>query len=527
MSTKYKFSSLFYSLLLILPFKRLPSPHPTVCLFFLRNSTTCRVFPAAMIKPVTALLFYFLAFASPGLGQADPGAFNEEVDKKLAVDSSVKIYVAAVEISGNKRTKNYLIQREMRMQPGDSILASTLLEKLKLSQELIYNTTLFTEVIVEPRFASATDMTVQVKVVEKWYIYPTPQFQLVDRNLNEWVNTYNADLERVIYGAKFSHYNLSGRRDQLRVFLLTGYSRNFSLLYSAPYSNRKLTEGFSIGAGYTQNRELIYKTSVNNGTFRYRNDGFVRNTFAASGAYLIRRGFYKRHVFSIAYTHTSVADSVISDFNPKYFNQAKSTVSYPDIGYSFQYIHTNNVQYPLTGTIYALSLYKRGFDLNGGVNVLSFDASYNRFLSHGKNWYSSMQVYTKVKAPFTQAYINQRALGYGDLYLRGLEDYVIDGVASFLTQYTLKKKIISFNIPVPIKNNIVPRIPVTIFAKSFADGGYAYNKAELDTRLGNRLLYTGGFGLDILTLYDINMKIEYSFNQLGEKGLFLHMRGGF
>ena len=45
--------------------------------------------------------------------------------------------------------------------------------------------------------------------------------------------------------------------------------------------------------------------------------------------------------------------------------------------------------------------------------------------------------------------------------------------------------------------------------------------------LNNRLLYSGGFGIDILTLYDINLRIEYSFNQLGEKGLFLHNQSGF
>jgi hypothetical protein len=185
------------------------------------------------------------------------------------------------------------------------------------------------------------------------------------------------------------------------------------------------------------------------------------------------------------------------------------------------------VQYPLTGEIYTLSLFKRGFEFSGGVNMLSFDASYNRYLSHSKNWYSSVQAHTLIKAPFTQAYINQRAFGFGDLYLRGLENYVIDGVANFMAQYTLKKKLVSFSIPVPIKNNIVPRVPFTIFAKSYADAGYAHSKQEFDTRLGNRFLYTGGFGVDILTLYDINMKIEYSFNQLGEKGLFLHMRGGF
>ncbi len=166
-------------------------------------------------------------------------------------------------------------------------------------------------------------MVIEVSVKEKWYIYPAPQFQLVDRNLNEWINTYNADLERVIYGAKFSHYNLSGRRDQLRIFLLTGYARNFSAVYSAPYSNRKLTEGFSIGAGFTQNREIIYKTSFNNGTFRYRDTskGFVRNTFAVSGAYLLRKGFYKRHVFSLGYTFTSVEDSLVTKYAPGYFNK--------------------------------------------------------------------------------------------------------------------------------------------------------------------------------------------------------------
>ena len=41
------------------------------------------------------------------------------------------------------------------------------------------------------------------------------------------------------------------------------------------------------------------------------------------------------------------------------------------------------------------------------------------------------------------------------------------------------------------------------------------------------MLYSGGFGIDILTFYDINLKIEYSFNQLNENGLFLHSNGGF
>jgi hypothetical protein len=205
---------------------------------------------------------------------------------------------------------------------------------------------------------------------------------------------------------------------------------------------------------------------VNNGTYRYKEDGFVRDAFTASGAYLLRKGFYKRHIFSLGYSFISVSDSIIK-YNPNYFNVPESKVNYPDIGYAFQYIHTNNIQYPLTGKIYGFSVYKRGLDLKGGINALSLDFGFNRFIPHGKNWYSSVETHAKIKAPFTQAYINQRALGYGDLYLRGLEDYVVDGVASFLAQYTLKKKLVSFNIPVPIKNNVVPKIPFSFFAKTF------------------------------------------------------------
>jgi hypothetical protein len=80
---------------------------------------------------------------------------------------------------------------------------------------------------------------------------------------------------------------------------------------------------------------------------------------------------------------------------------------------------------------------------------------------------------------------------------------------------------------VPIRNKIVPKIPFSFYAKTFADAGYSHSKLNNDSRLGNRLLYTGGFGLDVLTLYDINIMLQYSFNQLGEKGLFLHARGGF
>jgi hypothetical protein len=42
--------------------------------------------------------------------------------------------------------------------------------------------------------------------------------------------------------------------------------------------------------------------------------------------------------------------------------------------------------------------------------------------------------------------------------------------------------------------------------------------------LNNKMLYTAGAGLDLVSFYDTCIRFEYSINQLGEKGLFLHAK---
>ena len=38
---------------------------------------------------------------------------------------------------------------------------------------------------------------------------------------------------------------------------------------------------------------------------------------------------------------------------------------------------------------------------------------------------------------------------------------------------------------------------------------------------------TGGLGVDVVTFYDFILRFDYSFNQLGQKGLFLHVKNDF
>lgn len=449
---------------------------------------------------------------------------------QVLTDTVPKIVLDSVKVVGNKRTRKYIILREMKIKPGDSIPSVHLLDKLRESQELIYNSNLFSDVTLTPVFTTARRMNIVVTVKERWYIYPSPQFQITDRNYNEWINTYNASLNRVVYGIKFAHYNVSGRRDQLRIYVLNGFARNFSASYSSPYSNRKLTEGFSVLAGFTQSRDVTYKTSSHNKPIRYSipNRGFVRSHFNMGASYLRRKGYFRRHLFSLVLQHYNVVDSITSFYNPQYYsNGNRSHLSVPDMSYTFQYQRTNNINYPLTGQNWGLQLHKRGLGWSGKANMLQLTAGYNRYYALGKHWYQALNFTGNMKLPFKQPYINQTGMGYGEYYLRGLEDYVIDGVMSGIAKYTLRKRVIRFDIPVPFKNSIVSKIPFQIYAKAYGDAGYMYQKYGAATRLGNKMLYSGGAGIDLLSLYDTNISLEYSFNQLGQKGLFLHLKGGF
>lgn len=432
----------------------------------------------------------------------------------------------AIHIVGNNKTKPYIITREIKVKSGDTIPTSKLYETIASCKELIYNTNLFNTVKIVPILNSAFEMDLRVEVVERWYIYPSPQFKLTDRNFNEWWKVYNHDLERVIYGIKFSHYNLSGRNDALNVNWLNGYARNYTLAYSLPYINKKMTRGLSFSTSYVQSREFPYKTTSDNRLLQYRNERFSRTSFSFQGALRIRNTYYTRSALGVQLNYIKVSDSLLQPkYNPNYFGMNQSSAWFTDLFYSHQYINVDNVNYPRKGKAYQVTINKRGLGWSGGINMLSLDLSYRRFYKLPHSVSANILLSGKLKLPFRQSYLNQRAMGYGDHYMDGLEYYVIDGVASSLAKAGLNKKVLHFKIPMPFKWKEIPYVPFTFYAKTFANMGYTYNQPEFRANLNNRFLYSGGIGIDILTLYDLRLSVEYSMNQLGEKGLFLHTRG--
>src|SRR5690348_3132048 len=266
------------------------------------------------------------------------------------VNDTSLITVADISIHGNKRTKPYIIEREVPFHQGDYMSRSELQKKLVLAQQQVMNTALFTQVFVYIESQQGNLVFINVDVKERWYFFPMTYFKLVDRNFNQWWVEQKASLDRVNYGIKFNQNNVTGRNDKLNVYLIGGYSRQVVLKYEQPFADKALKNGYSVFFNFSRQRELNYITEDNKQVFYKQND-FVMQNIRAEVAYLYRPAIKTHHTFKIAYTKNSVDDTILH-LNPHYYPiTAGNNISYPEFSYSVQYFNANYNAYPSRGFI--------------------------------------------------------------------------------------------------------------------------------------------------------------------------------
>ncbi len=445
-------------------------------------------------------------------------------DTSLNADTTKPtVVIGNVNISGFKKTKPYIIIREIPFKEGDNILRSDLQSKLTLCRQQLMNTTLFVDVIVSIEREESNLVFINVQIKERWYLFPLPYFKVVDRNFNEWLVQNKGSLQRINYGLKFIQNNVSGRNDKLNIWLISGYTRQATIRYENPFIDKHLKHGINIGFSYSRTHEINFATEFNKQKFLKVPDEFLVKNLSIDLGYSYRPAIKTRHHFRLYYSDVSVKDTVLLS-NPNFFPGGLKRVRLPGIGYSIEHFNVDYIPYPLKGVYVDARIYKR-FGKHTNVWEFGGKGRYNFKMFH--KTYMEFQAAGVLRFPFRQPYFSSRLFGTSDLYMRGLEYYVIDGVAGGMARATAKREVLSFNLKTPIKSRSHDKIPFRIFLKGFGDIGYAYSKEQGNNFLNNRLLRTGGIGVDILTFYDVVLKLEYSFNQFGEKGLFVHSRSDF
>ncbi|MEL6721415.1 MAG: POTRA domain-containing protein, partial [Bacteroidota bacterium] len=131
-----------------------------------------------------------------------------------------------IKIEGNKRTKDFIILRELNLSVGDTIALGNVTSRLNRNRNQLLNTGLFTEAKLDLEdWDKATGLAqLNIEVQENIPIYPYVFASLLDVDFNVWKNVHNLDLSRTQPYIGFKHINLTGRQDKLSVYLQAGFT---------------------------------------------------------------------------------------------------------------------------------------------------------------------------------------------------------------------------------------------------------------------------------------------------------------
>lgn len=443
--------------------------------------------------------------------------------------SGERVLIDSITIVGNERTQDRIILREMPLQPGDTVLLDLLQQEIERCEYTIMNTGLFNRAKITYLAweGSSNRVHLLVTVEENWYLYPIPLFELADRNFNVWWVDQNRSLERTNIGIDFAHINLTGRKDRLKASIKYGYTRRYALSYNLPYINKAQTLGLSANASLVRNRETNHRTEAGKQAFYRDEDGYVYERFSGGLGLAYRPRIQGFHRLTLEYLQLRTAEAIALDLNPDFFLEGRQRQRYFRLSYNFFYENRDVAPYPWSGSFVQGSAVKSGLGIFGERSGLTLNSAYGRYLPIGKRWSMGLEARAKlslIRSP--QPYQENRGLGFGAYSMRGWEYYVVDGLDAVLGKSSLKFRFWEhrFNFGKLMPIGALRQMPVRLHLAFNNDLGYVNSPHNrLSNPHSNRLLWGGGIGLDIVLYYDKVIQIQYSFNDLMEKGLFLHL----
>lgn len=461
-------------------------------------------------RPFILSLGLFFWFCQPAFG------FSSESD-------SIAI-VSRIVISGNHITKERVITRELMFQEGDTVDMVIWDRILSRSRENLMNLGIFNFVDVTCAKDPAFGYTVLVNVVERWYILPLPQFELVDRNFNEWVRS--GDIGRFNYGLDLDWANFRGMNESLKFQFKWGYTRRVALSYQIPYINRSQDEGMSFFGSYTASKEIGYGVDDSRLLLFDAEKGYARKEASGGFRYTHKRGYFNTTYLGFEFRDMEIADTIV-ELNPTYLNNVGGTKQQMlTFTIGFRRDLRDYKYYPLSGYLFDIDLMKSGWGfIPNEPELFQITSQFRRYLKFGPKWHGSYAIKGRLSGRSDNPYWVQRAFGYGNDLVRGYEYYVIPGQNFLLfktnLKFTLMKtKVVSLPLRISEKFKNVPN---AFYLNAGFESGYVRdNRYSQSNTLANQYQFGYGLGLDYVTYYNLVFSVEYSVNKMGESGFFLH-----
>lgn len=422
-----------------------------------------------------------------------------------------RMRVDSIVVVGLKRTKYPVVTRQMVFQVGDTVEVADLEELNKLNKSNIYNMGLFTSVTIANEVGDSS-VEVHVAVQERWYIWPQPHVALAERVWNEWLQ--HPDLDRLVYGMGVDWYNFSGWNDRFSIYAQGGYTQAFTTSYSRPFLFPKPKIDGTVVLTYLNDKEIGFDT--HGGYLNLIRDSLERMRQSYTGQVTFGKRFSPRKIFHVfgAYQYFRLSE-IVRDTNPEYLPHGLSSIHYPSLGVSYVNDQRDVRSYPLQGFKYGASFRYLGIPGLSSVNFGKVALSFSHHIPLSKRWnfaYGSQQfVLLGKQVPFFDKYF----IGFGS-FLRGYEPNVIAGSLVNVTKAEWKFGIIPYHFAhlkwVPFKK--FQDFPLGLYLTAYCDAGYVHDWTfnNHDNTLKNRALVGYGGGVNLVTVYDFLLRVEYSRN---------------
>lgn len=443
------------------------------------------------------------------------------------------IKVGKIELSGNKKTRESIINRELLIKNGEIYFADEFSKRVNQSRLNLLNTSLFNFVTIDTLLfddgVTTPTMNIKISLLERWFIWPVPIIQITDRNFNTWWQT--RDFTRINYGLDIKWYNFTGRMDELDAIVQFGKNHQLSLAYQNPYIDKEKHFGLGFEAGYKNNRETGYLTRDDKLMFAFVPEGLsTEKYFSISGKY--RKNIFTSHQVMAGFRSFTFTDSLLL-LNPDFSYPRIDAPDFLYLYYKLKIDHRDIQYYPLKGWYADLELNKSGlgFAFEKPVNIAWAKTTTRYYAQIARRWYTGISFIGKVSSDAWQPYFQIQGLGYGRDYVRGYEYNVIDG-----KHYGLLRSNIKFAL-VPEQTRNIGFIPTPKFGlihyafyiTAFADAAYVWQPqwiGQFNNVLPETLLASAGLGIDLVTYYDKVVRIEYAMNKSGKSGIFIHFIAG-
>ncbi|NOR88233.1 MAG: hypothetical protein GQ527_11540 [Bacteroidales bacterium] len=171
-------------------------------------------------------------------------------------------------------------------------------------------------------------------------------------------------------------------------------------------------------------------------------------------------------------------------------------------------------------------LEKQGFGFFEGneINVFVAKANIRKFWKFNKRLFFASGFTGSIANDDKRPYFLNNGIGYGRDFVRGYEYYVVDGQSFGLLKTDLKFAIIPQQVTTLkfIPTDKFNKIPWAVYLSLFSDAAYVSGNGYNGNNLQNQWLVGYGLGLNLVTYYDMVFRVEYSFNRMGEGGVFIH-----